>query len=44
MADRGVAHLLVLAPGGRRPVGVLSSRDVAGILAWGGVERGQLRP
>jgi len=34
MADHGVAHLLVLASEGR-PVGVLSSLDVAGILAWG---------
>jgi CBS domain-containing protein len=36
MADHGVEHLLVLARSdAERPVGVLSSLDVAGTLAWG---------
>jgi CBS domain-containing protein len=33
MDERGVAHLLVIAQ--REPVGVLSSVDIAGVLAWG---------
>jgi CBS domain-containing protein len=35
MARRGLTHALVLAPGSERPIGVLSSLDVARILAWG---------
>lgn len=34
MADRGVSHLLVVDASGR-PLGVLSSLDVAGVLGWG---------
>lgn len=33
MADAGVSHLLVVDDG--RPVGVVSTLDVAGVLAWG---------
>jgi CBS domain-containing protein len=35
MRGRGVAHLLVGDPESDHPVGVLSSLDVAGIVAWG---------
>ncbi len=35
MIDQGVSHLLVVEPRGQRPVGVLSSLDVAGLMAWG---------
>lgn len=35
MLDRGVSHVLVVDPRGQRPVGVLSSLDVAGVMAWG---------
>jgi CBS domain-containing protein len=33
MADAGVSHLVVADEG--RPVGILSTLDVAGVLAWG---------
>jgi len=33
MAEHGVGHMLVV--GGERAVGVISSLDIAGILAWG---------
>jgi CBS domain-containing protein len=33
MAERGVDHMVVIDDG--RPAGVISSLDVAGILAWG---------
>jgi CBS domain-containing protein len=33
MQERGTAHLLVTD--GRRPVGMVSSLDIAGVLAWG---------
>jgi CBS domain-containing protein len=36
MISRGVQHLVVVAPGTARPVGILSTLDVAGIIAWGG--------
>ena len=35
MARHGVTHVLVVDPTRRRPVGVLSSLDVARVLAWG---------
>ncbi|HEY7951730.1 MAG TPA: CBS domain-containing protein [Solirubrobacteraceae bacterium] len=35
MRDRGVAHLLVRDAQSGRPTGMLSTLDVAGILAWG---------
>ncbi len=37
MLDHDVSHLLVVEPRGQRPVGVLSSLDVAGVMAWGEV-------
>ncbi len=35
MSEHEVTHLLVVDPESHRPVGVLSTIDVAGILAWG---------
>jgi CBS domain-containing protein len=35
MLDRQTAHVVVVEPGTQRPVGVLSTLDVAGVLAWG---------
>jgi CBS domain-containing protein len=35
MAEQGAEHVLVLAAEDGHPVGVLSTLDVAGILAWG---------
>ena len=35
MAHDGVTHMLVVDDRSDRPVGVLSTLDVAGILAWG---------
>jgi CBS domain-containing protein len=35
MGEHEVTHLLVVDPQSRRPLGVLSTIDVAGILAWG---------
>ena len=35
MRERGLSHLLVGDPGSDHPIGVLSSLDVAGIVAWG---------
>jgi CBS domain-containing protein len=35
MERHGVTHLLVGDPESRHPIGVLSSLDVAGIVAWG---------
>jgi CBS domain-containing protein len=35
MQRHGVTHLLVGDPGSDRPIGILSSLDVAGIIAWG---------
>jgi len=35
MAERHAEHLLVLDADDGRPVGVLSTLDVAGVLAWG---------
>jgi CBS domain-containing protein len=36
MAERGVSHLVVVSPDDGHPLGVLSTLDVAGVLAWGG--------
>jgi CBS domain-containing protein len=36
MAEHEVAHLVVVQPDDGHPVGVLSTLDVAGVLAWGG--------
>lgn len=38
MITHGVSHLVVVEPAARRPVGVLSTLDVAGVLAWGEAE------
>ena len=35
MAERGLAHLVVVQPHSGQPVGVLSTLDLAGVLAWG---------
>jgi CBS domain-containing protein len=35
MRERGIAHILVRDADSGRPTGMLSSLDVAGILAWG---------
>ncbi len=35
MLTHGVAHVLVVDPRTQRPVGILSTLDVAGVLAWG---------
>ena len=35
MRDRGIAHLLVRDAQSGKPTGMLSTLDVAGILAWG---------
>jgi CBS domain-containing protein len=35
MLTEGTSHLLVIEPRGHRPVGVLSTLDIAGVLAWG---------
>jgi len=35
MLARGVSHLLVVEPELQRPVGILSTSDIAGALAWG---------
>ena len=36
MAEHRVAHLVVVQPHSGQPVGVLSTLDLAGVLAWGG--------
>ena len=35
MLEHSSSHLLVVPPGAQRPVGVISTLDIAGILAWG---------
>ena len=35
MRDKGVTHLLVVEPGAPEPVGLLSSMDLAYVMAWG---------
>lgn len=35
MVEHGVTHMLVVDPGSQRPMGVLSTLDIAGTLAWG---------
>jgi CBS domain-containing protein len=35
MVSHGVTHLVVIEPATRRPVGILSTLDIADILAWG---------
>jgi CBS domain-containing protein len=36
MAEHGVSHLVVVQPDNGHAVGILSTLDVAGVLAWGG--------
>jgi CBS domain-containing protein len=36
MAEHEVAHVVVVQPHSGQPVGVLSTLDLAGVLAWGG--------
>jgi CBS domain-containing protein len=36
MSTNGVQHLVVVAPGSARPIGVLSALDVAATIGWGG--------
>ena len=36
MAERKTAHLVVVQPHSGHPVGVLSTLDLAGVVAWGG--------
>jgi CBS domain-containing protein len=35
MLDRHVSHAVVTDPVAKRPIGVLSTLDIAGVLAWG---------
>jgi CBS domain-containing protein len=35
MLKNGVSHAVVVHPVRHRPIGVLSTLDVAGVLAWG---------
>jgi CBS domain-containing protein len=35
MAENGVTHLVVVEPRTERPIGILSTADIAGVLAWG---------
>ena len=35
MNDQGLTHLVVGDPGSEHPIGLLSTLDVAGIVAWG---------
>jgi CBS domain-containing protein len=35
MLARGVSDLVVIQPGTQRPIGILSTADIAGVLVWG---------
>ena len=35
MLEHGVSHMIVIDPETRRPIGVLSTLDIIGALAWG---------
>ena len=35
MLSRGVSHLIVIEPTTQRPIGVLSTQDLVGVIAWG---------
>jgi hypothetical protein len=37
MLTHGSSHVLGIDPETRRPVGILSTLDIAGVLAWGEV-------
>jgi CBS domain-containing protein len=43
MAETGVSHLAVLEPGTGRPIGVLSTLDIADFVAGGGTPRRSVR-
>jgi CBS domain-containing protein len=35
MLANGVSHLVVIQPGTQRPIGIVSTADIAGVLGWG---------
>jgi hypothetical protein len=35
MLTRGISHIVAVNPETNRPVGILSTLDIAGVLAWG---------
>jgi CBS domain-containing protein len=35
MRQHGTGHLVVISPSSSRPIGVVSTLDVAGVVAWG---------
>jgi CBS domain-containing protein len=35
MLANEISHLVVIQPGTQRPIGILSTADMAGVLAWG---------
>jgi CBS domain-containing protein len=35
MLEHGVSHMVAINPQSEQPIGILSSLDVAGVLAWG---------
>jgi hypothetical protein len=35
MARHGATHALVVDPASHRPIGILSTLDIARVLAWG---------
>lgn len=35
MLENGTSHLVVVEPESQRPIGILSTLDIAGLLAWG---------
>jgi CBS domain-containing protein len=35
MVDNAVTHLVVVDPETQRPIGIISTLDIAGVLAWG---------
>ena len=35
MLAHQVTHLVVVQSGTQRPIGILSTADIAGVLAWG---------
>ena len=35
MLRQGASHVVVVEPGSERPIGILSTLDVAGVLGWG---------
>jgi CBS domain-containing protein len=37
MCEHGVTHLVVVEPVTERPIGILSTADIAGVIAWGEV-------